>query len=124
MGRNSDLGIIMLSAKDILNCSDETLEKITVPEWGGDVYIRTLTGSERDGWELYYQDQLSKTNNVNVRAKLAGLTLCDETGKRLFSDGQLAQLGAKSGKALDRVYSAAIALNKISEDEIKALEKN
>jgi len=114
----------MLSAKDILNCSDETLEKITVPEWGGDVYIRTLTGSERDGWELYYQDQLSKTNNVNVRAKLAGLTLCDETGKRLFSDGQLAQLGAKSGKALDRVYSAAIALNKISEDEIKALEKN
>jgi len=115
---------MFLSAQDILSCDDSMAQKINIPEWGGDVYIRTMSGSERDSWELHAEAQLDKTNSVNVRAKLASLTLCDEKGKRLFSDNQLAALGKKSGKALDRVYSASLKLNKVTDADIKELEKN
>ena len=113
-----------LTAADILNCDDSSKEKINIPEWGGDVYIKVMSGSERDSWELYYGKEIEKTNSVNVRSKLAGLTLCDEQGKRLFSDGQIAALGKKSGSALERVYVESLRINKVTESDIEALEKN
>lgn len=114
----------MLNANDILNSNDSTLEKISIPEWGGDAFIRTMSGGERDSWEMYAAKQLEKTNNVNLRARLASLTLCDEKGNRLFKDDQVQALSKKSAKALDRVYEAAIKLNKLSDEDIEALEKN
>jgi len=115
----------MITADEILSFDDGTIEKLIVPEWGNaEVYIRTMSGSERDTWELYASKAMERKGAVNIRAKLACLCLCDENGKRLFADGQVDQLGKKSSKALDRVYSAALKVNKLSDDEIEALEKN
>jgi len=122
--RNLDGFDLMLSAEDILSSKDDSLEKVSVPEWGGDVFVRTMTGGERDSWELYASKQMERANNVNIRAKLACLCLCDENGKRLFGDGQVDALGKKSAKALDRVYSAALELNKLTDEDIEQLEKN
>jgi len=115
---------IMLSSDDILAFNDSTIEAISIPEWGGDAFIRTMTGVERDSWEMYAAKQMDKTNNVNIRAKLACLSLCDEKGKRLFGDGQVDALSKKSAKPLNRVYEASLKLNKLSDDDIEALEKN
>ena len=115
---------IMLSSDDILSCIDSTIEPIEIPEWGGSAFIRTMTGTERDTWEMYASKQMEKTNNVNIRAKLACLALCDESGKRLFGDGQIDALAKKSAKALNRVYEASLKLNKLSDDDIEQLEKN
>lgn len=114
----------MLSAEQILAANDTGIESVDVPEWGGSVCIRTMTGTERDSWELYYQSEVKKRDNANVRAKLCALTICDESGKRLFTDQQVADLAKKNAKALDRVFTAATRLNKITEDEIEELEKN
>lgn len=115
----------MVSADDILNFDDQAIEKLVVPEWGNvELYIRTMTGVERDTWEMYAAKAMERKGAVNIRAKLACLCLCDETGKRIFADGQVDHLGKKSSKALDRIYSAALKLNKLSDDEIEALEKN
>lgn len=113
-----------LSAQDILNCQDSGIESVSVPEWGGDVHIRTMTGVERDNWEVYASSQFEKKGSVNIRAKLAVLTLCDTSGNRLFKDSDLDQLSGKNSKALDRVYSAALKLNKLTDDDIEDLEKN
>ena len=113
-----------LSAKDILESSDQNIEPISLPEWGGDAFIRTMSGTERDSWEMYASKQMEKVNNVNIRAKLASITLCDKEGKRLFGDGQVDALSKKSAKALNRVYEAALKLNKLSDEDIEQLEKN
>ena len=113
-----------LTAESILNCNDSGIKKISVPEWGGDVFIRTMSGTERDSWEMYAGHQLEKKGNVNIRAKLAVITLCDESGKRLFADQQLDKLSSKNGKALDRVYSESLKLNKLTDEEVEQLEKN
>ena len=114
----------MLSTDDILNCNDSTIDPIDIPEWGGSAFIRTMTGTERDSWEMYASKQMEKVNGVNIRAKLACISLCDEAGKRMFGDGQIDALAKKSAKALNRVYEASLQLNKLSDDDIEQLEKN
>ena len=112
-----------LDAAGILAAQDIITDEITVPEWGGRVYIRTMTGSERDTWEVYAQGQMT-AKTVTIRARLAAICLCDVSGKRLFTDADTAKLAEKSGAALDRVYEAAVRLNGLSADEIEKIEKN
>ena len=42
----------MLLTKDaILQAQDSKLEKLEVPEWGGHVFIKSMSGTERDNFE-------------------------------------------------------------------------
>jgi len=65
-----------------------------------------------------------KPNLDNVRARFAVLTICDEAGKRLFSDADATKLGAKSAAALDRVFAVSQRLNGFSETDCEELIKN
>jgi hypothetical protein len=51
------------------------------------------------------------------------LTLCDSQGDRLFDDSEIAALGRKSARALDRVFSVAQRLNGIGVDQVDAAKK-
>ncbi len=115
----------MLTAEQILKAADTCNPvKVPVPEWGGDVYVRVMTGAERDRWEIATSNALEKPGQANIRAGLCAAAICDESGKRLFTDNQAAALGGKSGVALDRVYDVARKLNKVSDGDIEELEKN
>lgn len=113
-----------LTADQILNANDIELEKITIPEWGGDAYIRMMSGTERDTWEVYAQGQMTTKGAVNMRAKLASLCLADADGRRLFTDQKVSKLGEKSSAVLDRIYEKCIAVNKLSASDVEALEGN
>ena len=41
----------MLNREAILSSVDLPKELVSVPEWGGDLYVRTLNGTERDAFE-------------------------------------------------------------------------
>ena len=42
-----------LSLRDrILSADDRKKEAVFVPQWGLSVFVRTLTGAERDDWEV------------------------------------------------------------------------
>jgi len=115
----------MLSKGDILSREDLTRELVDVPEWDGQVYVRTMTGAERDAFEMALSNGgTGRVTMTNIRARLAALTVCDEKGKRLFEEGDAAALGGKSAAALDRIFAVAQRLNKIGADDVKALEKN
>lgn len=115
----------MLTAEQILKADDlAELEKVNVPEWGDFVYVRKMNGMERDRWELTASKALEKPSTANIRASLCAMTICDDKGKRLFTDNQISNLGAKSATALDRVFSASKDLNKLSDDDLDELEKN
>jgi len=111
-----------LTAAEILAAQDIYTDEITVPEWGGRLHIRTMTGQERDTWEVYAQGQMT-SKVVNIRARLAAICVADANGKRLFTDADTAKLAEKSGAALDRVYAAAVKWNGLTNDEVEKLEK-
>lgn len=104
-----------LSKKDILAAVDVKTEPVEVPEWGGSVFVRTMTGADRDGFEssmiVVQPDGTRKADMSNLRAKLVALTTVDEDGNRLFEVSDIDALSAKSSTALDRVFNASQKLN-------------
>lgn len=106
-----------LDAKSILAADDARLEKMAVPEWGGDVYIRVISGGDRDRFEDSYADQKLRA----FRVRFLVLTLCDEKGDRLFADDQVDLLAKKSSVVINRVFEAAWKLNAFSQEAVDEL---
>ena|SRR3990167_3060342 len=108
----------------ILKADDLPKQKVEVPEWGVTVWIRTMTGAERDAFESEnwkVKGQEVTHNRQNFKARLVGRTLVDENGVRIFNDAQLGELGSKGAHVLDRLAEIAGKLSAISkkdEDEI------
>ena len=117
----------LLNKKAILEVKDIEIEQVDVPEWGGHVFVKGMTGMERDTFEASIVQQRGKdarVNMVNIRAKLAAQTICDEEGLRLFNDKDVKALGKKSANALQRVFDVAQRLSGITEDDVDELAEN
>ena len=117
----------MLTRDAILAADDLPRELVNVPEWGGSVYVRTLTGGERDQFEaaLLGSGRGRKADPAermrNFRARLAAFVLCDEQGTALFTQADVDALGAKSAAALDRIVEVASRLNHLSKTDEEQL---
>lgn len=115
-----------LNRDAILQAVDIQPELIDVPEWGGQVYVRGLTGRERDAFELGVTDP--KTGmpkpGANIRGRLAVLGLCEADGSRLFSDDDLSALAKKSALALERVVDHVRHLSGMTDEDLARLEGN
>lgn len=113
-----------LTKDDILRAPDIKTEKVEVPEWGGSVHVRTMTGAERDAWESRLLAVTETKKYDNLRATLVAMTCSDENGNRLFSDGDIEALGRKSAAALGRIYDVALRVNALTREAREELLKN
>ena len=115
---------MLLNREKIVTVKDSVSERVDVPEWGGHVFVRTLSGAERDTFE---QDvlRLSKGNRSidNVRARFLILCLCDDKGATMFDRADIAILGSKSAKVLDSLFEVAQRLNGMGADDVEELAK-
>jgi glutaminase len=118
---------MVLSKDQILNAPDTEYETVDVPEWGGKVRVKTLTGDERDSYEQSLIDQRGNVTGpklAGAQARLCALTIVDDDGKRLFTDGDVKALGAKSAQALNRVFDVAIRLSRMTQKDVEELVGN
>ena len=107
-----------LSKAKILAAKDVKLsEAVPVPEWGGDVYIRTISGTERDRFEEAYSEQKMKA----FRVRFLVMTLADEAGERLFADADIDALGNKSSVVINRLFDKAWQHNAFTDEAVDAL---
>lgn len=120
-----------LTKADILGADDRRFTVVPVEEWNGSVIVRALSGTDRDKFEaslVIAKGNARTISTLNVRAKLAALSIMDPTdstlSRRLFADEEVVALGAKSAIALSRVYDAAAELSGISEADIEELSGN
>jgi hypothetical protein len=118
----------LLSKAEIISVIDLPTEQVAVPEWGGDVLVRGLTGSERDAFE---EESLVKNGTAKaditlreIRARLVSRCLVDENGQRMFSDSEVDVLGRKSALALNRVFEVAQKISGLSDKDVAELTKN
>lgn len=119
-----------LSADEILSADDLPRETVSVPEWGGDVLVQGMSGTDRDRFEAAMlnrnMDGLDKDKAMEMyRARLAAACIVDETGKRLFQgDAVTKRLGQKSAAALTRVAEVASRLSGLTPEDAEELTGN
>jgi hypothetical protein len=101
----------------ILAANDIKVEKIAVPEWGGDYFIRVISGSDRDAFEDSYADKKMKS----FRVRFLVLALCDKDGERIFSNDDVSELSKKSAIVINRVFEAAWKSNAFTQEAVDAL---
>lgn len=119
-----------LTKDDILGADDRMTEIVPVPEWGGTVTVRALSGTERDKYEAsmvrYSKNakggiEVAGVESGNVRARLVSLSIVDDDGSRMFSDADVLALGDKSASALNTVFDVARRLSGLSDADVEAL---
>lgn len=118
---------MFLTRDQILNADDLKYEEMDVPEWGGLVRIKVMTGMERDDFEQSVFDMKGKDTKVNLknfRAKLLVKTIVDEQGKRVFEESDIEGLSRKSSKVLDRIFNKSQEINGIGSKEVSELTGN
>lgn len=122
---------MLLDKSKILAADDKPTVRVDVPEWGGHVFVRTMSAGERDNYEaeIYDLSKGGKANDAksmmaNARARLLVRTLVDEEGNRLFEDSDMEALGAKSGLVVDKVFTVARKVNGLSEADVDELVGN
>lgn len=127
--------VTILTREQILEAQDLQKELVEVPEWGGAVYVRALTGTERDAFEQSMiemrtvrrgrrEETVRELRLQNLRARLCAMTICDENGNRLFTDADIQLLGQKSASALNRVFEVAQRLSGLRDEDVEELVGN
>jgi len=107
----------MLTRDQIVAIQDTRVRKVAVPEWGGDVYVRTISGDEND--------RIAKREfGDRTRGVLAAVFLSDADGRRLFDDSDAEMLGSKSYTALDAIIEAGLGHNAMGDADVDGLEGN
>ena len=115
--------------REILEIDDIVYEDVPVPEWGGTVLVQSLSGAERDAYELslvVIKGKKTSINMKNMRARLISMSIIDGRGtrKRVFTDKDVVKLGDKSGKALDRVSTVCTRISGLDPDSLKDAIEN
>lgn len=119
-----------LSAEQILDADDLVIEDVPVPEWGGTVRVKGMSGTERDRFEAGFvgsdMKQLPKDKALEFyRARVAAACLVDQAGNKMFrSAGEIKRLSDKNAEALQRVVDVANRLSGLTEDDVEELTGN
>ena len=114
----------------ILTAQDQ--ERIAVQAWGETVYVRGLSSTELDEYQMEaanVERMASERNGHGVglrnhRARLVALTAVDADGKAIFFSGDEILLGRRSAKEVNKLYEVACRLSGLSEEERKDAAKN
>ena len=117
----------ILTKDAILAAKDYKMEKVSCPEWGGDVYVRSLSGEEKTAFQNSLFEEGEDGTPVRkegyMKALATGMlvrSICDKDGNRLFEDQDVDALFKKSAKVLDRIQTVCDDLNGVGQ---KAVEK-
>lgn len=116
-----------LSKEDIFQVEDISVETMEVPEWGGTIRLKPMTGAEKEGFEAEFQKRQQGENKINTRGFrgwLISRSVVNEDGELLFSKGDIAELSKKSAKVLEDVFEKCLEVNGIGQDAVEEIEKN
>lgn len=97
-------------------------EKLYVPDLGEEVSIRLLSGAEVS---LYRQSlrRTERDGNITLdlrraEALLCVMCLCDESGQRIFEDGEADDFNTLPNRAIAQIFAKCQELNGLTKEDI------
>ena len=115
-----------LTRDDILRLGQSPPEfaKVEIPEWGGHVFVKAMTGKERDQYEISQVEgkgSNQKVNLLNARAKLVAAVTHDSSKRKMFTKEDVLALGNLNAKPLTRIYKVAQDLSGLTDEDMEEL---
>lgn len=119
----------LLNKDQITAADDRAWEDVPVPEWGGEVRLTGLSGTERNAYQaslvvLGPNGAVQRVNLADQTARLLAKSLVDENFERLYTDKEVKDLGAKSGAVLQRLFEVAQRLSGLRKEDVESAEGN
>jgi hypothetical protein len=115
-----------LLSKDQINAAeDRKWEDVPVPEWGGEVRILGMSGTERNAYQsslvvIGTNGSPQRVNLADQLAKLLAKCLVGEDFERLYTDKEVRDLGKKNGAVLERLATIAQRLSGLRKEDVEA----
>ena len=121
----------MLTRDQILTAAPTLpVEEVEVPEWGGTVRVQGLSADDADAFLAASvsrgraANQPGEFNRRQFQSRLCVLCLVDEQGHRLFTEKDIAVLGAKSATSIARIALVAMRLSGLNPGDVEELKGN
>jgi hypothetical protein len=116
----------MLDRQRVLTADDLPRVEVSVPEWGGTLLVRTMTGAQRARWEDAWSrwQKNAGGDSGDFYAMLMVHALVNPDGSPMFTEGDIPALSAKSGKVLHQLYRDMARVNGIGAEAVEQAEKN
>jgi hypothetical protein len=115
-----------LSRDAIFAAKDTEVHEVEVPEWGGTILLRSMTGEQRNNYE-YWAHQQSKSGTADYRGIRERLIICcavDEEGNPLFTEDDLASIASKDSGVIDRLHEKCQKICGMDADAVEESAKN
>lgn len=109
----------MLNRESILGAKDIVIERLDVPEWGGAVFVKAMSGTEREAY-----DDVIYRKKSHLLGTLAQYTIVDEQGARVFSPEDIPALSAKNSYALERIWDWHKKHSGVGDKALEEAKKN
>jgi len=126
----SKTALHLLSRDEILASKNLPTEIVSVPEWGGTVTVRGMTGMERGRYETSAM-RLSGNNRGGIdsqvvnpellRMRLVSICTIDADGKQLFTEADVLALGDLDAAPLERIAEVARRLSGLTQKDMETL---
>lgn len=117
-----------LDRQSILDAKDLKIEEVQVPEWGGSIFVRVMTGVERDQFVEENSKPPKEGDKPEGTMRYCAKTIighaCDAEGKRIFTADDLEPLLQKSRTTLANVTQAILRVNGLNKEGTEKAEKN
>ena len=111
----------LLTRDSVLKAQDVATKDVAVPEWGGDIRVRSMTVAERA--EFVRRSGSSEERDA-IGAWLVATLSVDAGGAQLFKPEDVAALVQRNFRALDRVMATIFELNALDAKKVEEAAKN
>lgn len=124
-----------LTRDEILGIQDIKTKEIHVPDWDKEICIRKLTRGQQDEYakRRFGKASFKQAGKASQQVEgsvdifghdawLVAQGVCDENGKRLFTDADVNKLNEKSGEAIGFIAIQIVEFSGMRED-IESLEE-
>ena len=111
--------------EEILSLDDIKKEIVSVPEWGKDITVVSMSAEERSDIEKRWGSKKNAEQHpAEFKHDVLSLSVKKDNGEPWGTADQFKQLMKKNGKAIDRLFDAALKVSGYTKEAVEEIAKN
>lgn len=112
---------MLLNKQQIKDVDDLPSKNLDMPEWGGEVRLKTMSAKNRIEFEKL---NASTKSELETMINLIMFSCVDEENNLLFNKQDFEFLSGKSAKSLMHIFEEAVKLSTLSSEGLEDKAKN